>query len=107
MTKEYVKNYKKDMEDINSHLSSIAGIVNVFPESSWKKSLVTSVVNFDKKVQSFLNTTTCLTTEQKDYITRIKKGEIPTFSASTKTGVDSIPNNEQQTSKNVSSKRKH
>lgn len=76
MTKEYVKNYPTQIAEINEHLSKIAEIVNSLPqEASFTKSLQTSVINFQKKVDGFLAVSAKITDKQRAAIAAIKAGK--------------------------------
>ena len=76
-TKQYVKNYKEQMQEIMSHLSAIDKVISGLPETaSWTTSLKTSQVNYVKKVESFLATSEELTESQKNAIRAIKSGKL-------------------------------
>jgi hypothetical protein len=75
MVKEYVKNYREKITEIEMNLKNISAIVETLPESSWKKSLNTSVVNFVKKINGFLESGGELTEQQKNAIKAIKSGK--------------------------------
>ena len=77
MTKEYVKNYKKEMEAIKEHTSKIDEIVSSLPSSSWKRSLEVTMLNFNRKLDGFLETSAELTADQRIAIAGIKSGKIP------------------------------
>jgi predicted nucleotidyltransferase len=81
MTKEYVKNYRNEMQMIKEKIEEINAVVVTLPISSWRGSLEVTMVNFEKKINAFLEVSAELTTEQKEAIARIKKGEIPAFSS--------------------------
>lgn len=76
MAKEYVKNYPKEMTEINEHLLSIEKVVSTLPaEASFTKSLKTTVINFRKKMDTFLSISAELTPQQKAAIAAIKAGK--------------------------------
>jgi hypothetical protein len=74
--KKYVKDYAEQMNTIRNALATIEKIVDEFPESSWKKSINTSVENFVVKIDNFLEEKVKLTKEQKEAIKAIRKGTI-------------------------------
>lgn len=76
MTKEFVKNYRENITEIKNELENINKIVEKLPESSWKKSLTISVVNFQKKIDGFLEFGGELTESQKKAIRAIKSGKL-------------------------------
>jgi hypothetical protein len=82
MAKEYIKNYLAEMRAIKEKIDEINKIVGILPISSWRASLEVTMVSFEKKINTFLEVNAELTTEQKEAIARIKKGEIPAFSSS-------------------------
>ena len=107
MTKEYVKNYNKQINEINSHLSEIEQIVNTLPETaSFTKSLKTTVVNFNKKVSGFLETGNPLTDEQRRAIAGIKSGKIPLSALSPYMEASSAGGNDEKPTVKQSAKKK-
>jgi len=76
MVKEYVKNYKEQIEQIKNKQSEIDAIIATLPDSSWKDALLRSSENINKKLDSFLVQTTELSEEQKQAIAAIKSGKL-------------------------------
>lgn len=76
MVKEYVKNYKEQIEQIKNKQSEIDAIIATLPDSSWKGALLRSSENINKKLESFLVQTTELSEEQKQAIAAIKSGKL-------------------------------
>jgi hypothetical protein len=87
MAKEYVKNYLAEMQKIKDSLMNIQTVIRDLPACSWSDSLTISNANYLKKVDAFLAVNPTLTEAQKEAIERIKKGEIPAFSAAMEAAV--------------------
>jgi hypothetical protein len=106
MTKEYVKNYHEEIRTIKAKQEEIDGVISTLPMSSWKQSLELSSMNFNKKLDKFLETGAELTAEQREAIAAIKSGKIPVSALSSYMEESSAGNNDETKTKTASTKKK-
>lgn len=114
-TKEFVKNYLDKIKEIKESLDKIGIVIESLPEASWKKSLQTSQMNYEKKVDAFLKSGEKLSAEQKTAIAFIRSGQATSAQISALSSMEQAINTENPTtlpedeegSKKKPSKSKH